>query len=179
MPRHIARASLCLHCQTTWCPSMCPPNPMRSASHLLRLTPLAANASSPPSFPHGRHLPLTAKFLPLVATQSLRPKTRESPTLVGRRYKHMPPRNAPRSLHVAHGPSQVGPRLWTTALIGKGCTVYRFIQVPFCKFFLSPFALDRHLSILLWSLYHRTSPHLPHPRLLRARCRAPYYYTIQ
>ena len=78
-------------------------------------TPRRQRLVSPPPRSHTVDtFPVTAKFPPLVAIQSLRPKTRESPTLVGRRCKHMPPRKAPRSLHVAyvaHDASQVGPRL--------------------------------------------------------------------
>ena len=105
------------------------------------LTFFVLHASPPtprlPPPPHSHTVdtsPVTAKLPPLVATQSLRPKTHESPTDDVASTCRLEKPLAHSTWHTSH----TAPR--KSAL---------FIQVPLCKLFLSPFALDHLVSILL------------------------------
>ena len=117
--------------------------------------------------------------------QSLRPEDRRSLKLrrltsSTRRGAAVPPRKSPllHAVHVAHGPSSLASRasVWTTSKLGKDLLYigsFRSLRVRFSvSFCFRSSALYSTTSSFYFSFYHRTSPHLPHPRNLCAWCRA-------
>jgi len=140
-----------------------------SSTPVTRSTPSHSRPSSPPRcFPilYGRRLA-------------------DRPTFVGRRHGH-PPHRKPAVLRNTRRSRPLASRasVWTTSLFRKGFTFLLYIG-PFRSHCALPsllFALDfpPSISVFYFTLhvYQRTSPHLHHPRRLRARCRAPYYDSV-
>jgi len=145
----------------------------RRARLLSPLLPYDSDRPFPsrPSSPSCHTPILMAKYLRIAQTSTL-PRRPTSPRATSKI----------QSLHVAdivHGPSQIGPwsgpyLYWERIFIWahSGFSAYVFF-VPFC--FRSSSLHPSTCSFTL-GLYHRTSPHLHHPRRLCAPFCAPYYY---